>query len=152
MEAEARHNFRTKEWLDSWCYSWQEKRENLRFSLAALQAALQAIRGETLPGRLSAQPAPPHPFCFWFGAARGLSQEWLPDLHMSRLHFDKEGESNALWRRVVASKGHWKEIKIFLLIESSGHSQNATDVTVCTNPSSTPHNKFAECFVLIVLH
>lgn len=53
------------------------KKENLRFSLAALQAALQAIRGETLPGGLSAQRAPPHPFCFWFGAARGLSQEWF---------------------------------------------------------------------------
>lgn len=27
VEAEARHNFSTKEWLRSWCYSWREKRK-----------------------------------------------------------------------------------------------------------------------------
>lgn len=59
METEVRHNFSLKELLHIWCYSWQEKLY-LRFSLAALQAARQAIKEDTLPGRLSAHRALPN--------------------------------------------------------------------------------------------
>lgn len=102
VEAEALHNFPTKEWLHIWCYSWQGKRKISGFLWQPSRQPCRPSEGRHFLADFQLNLLSHILFWLLVWCSTGSESRMVPDLHMSQLPSDKKLEiefrCRELWR------------------------------------------------------